>query len=146
MHALLILTTVMPGAGPMEVRSWAGAPGSSSTCLALQARPAHPPSSTRVLVSAAQCHVPQPLHPKRPAHSSMRLALQMDRATGTTLSLDQQGVLMFSIVIITVHLQLGSVIDHWTWMHHASCWGSVGERAGDMGGLRHSHRVVCHVP
>jgi hypothetical protein len=44
------------------------------------------------------------------------------------VGLAQDGILMFSVVIATVHSQLASVIDHWTWMHHASCWGSIGRQ------------------
>jgi phospholipid-transporting ATPase len=55
------------------------------------------------------------------AHST-----EADREAGQSLAVGQDGILMFSIVIITVHAQLAVVIDHWTWMHHASCWGSVG--------------------
>jgi hypothetical protein len=61
---------------------------------------------------------------------------EVDRRSGQTLSLGQNGILMFSIVIITVHTQLGCCIDHWTWMHHASCWGSIGGRAAGGGAGR----------
>ena len=52
--------------------------------------------------------------------------LEVDRASGQSFTLGQNGVLMFSIVVVTVHLQLAMSLDHWTWMHHASIWGSIG--------------------
>ncbi|GBF89503.1 phospholipid-transporting ATPase [Raphidocelis subcapitata] len=48
-----------------------------------------------------------------------------DRADGHTLALEQNGIFMFSIVIVAVNLQLASVLDQWTWAHHASLWGSI---------------------
>jgi hypothetical protein len=65
---------------------------------------------------------------------------EVDRPSGHTTSLGQNGILMFSIVIITVHAQLGCCIDHWTWMHHASCWGSISELGG--GGMERGWRAV----
>lgn len=53
--------------------------------------------------------------------------LEADRGTGVTWGLQQNGVLMFSIVVITVHLQLTVTIDQWTWLHHVSIWGSICE-------------------
>lgn len=78
---------------------------------------------------------------------------QVDRGDGSTLSLGQSGILMFTIVIITVHAQLASVVDQWTWMHHASCWGSVGKEEGEVwcvcsivgiqvGQVHHSARIT----
>jgi hypothetical protein len=49
-----------------------------------------------------------------------------DRAGGQTWSLYQAGLAMFTVVVLTVHLQLALCVDQWTWMHHASMWGSVG--------------------
>ena len=67
-----------------------------------------------------------PIHP--PTHRPTTCALsQVDRHGGHTLGLAQDGILMFSVVIITVHAHLATAIDQWTWMHHAACWGSVGE-------------------
>jgi hypothetical protein len=54
--------------------------------------------------------------------------MRVDRSHGHPRALGQDGVLMFSVVIVTVHAQLASIIDHWTWAHHASCWGSIGEQ------------------
>lgn len=53
-------------------------------------------------------------------------SLESDRATAQSWSLPQNGLLMFTVVIITVHLQLGMVIDQWMWMHHMAIWGSIG--------------------
>ncbi|KAF6253363.1 hypothetical protein COO60DRAFT_1547131 [Scenedesmus sp. NREL 46B-D3] len=52
-------------------------------------------------------------------------SLESDRHAGSAWSLQQSGLLMFTTVVITTHLQLGMVIDQWTWMHHVSIWGSV---------------------
>ena len=57
-------------------------------------------------------------------------AAGVDRASGAAPGLGQGGVLMFTAVIVTVHCQLGAVIDQWTLAHHASCWGSVGAAGG----------------
>lgn len=54
-------------------------------------------------------------------------SLESDRHAGSAWSLQQSGLLMFTTVVITTHLQLGMVIDQWTWMHHVSIWGSVCE-------------------
>jgi phospholipid-transporting ATPase len=56
-------------------------------------------------------------------------SLEADRNSGAVWSLQQNGLLMFTTVVITVHLQLGMVIDQWTWMHHVSIWGSIRECA-----------------
>lgn len=53
--------------------------------------------------------------------------LDSDSAGGHTWSLLRNGLLMFTIVIITVHLQLAMVIDQWIWLHHVAIWGSIGE-------------------
>ena len=39
----------------------------------------------------------------------------------------QVGSILFTVVIVTVHLEIASVIDHWTPFHHASIWCSVCE-------------------
>jgi hypothetical protein len=54
-------------------------------------------------------------------------SLESERNSGAIWSLQQNGLLMFTTVVITVHLQLGMVIDQWTWMHHVSIWGSIRE-------------------
>jgi phospholipid-transporting ATPase len=67
-------------------------------------------------------------------HAALTLSMVMsgadattaDRDNGHTWSLQQNGLLMFTIVIITVHLQLSVVLDQWTWMHHVAIWGSIG--------------------
>jgi hypothetical protein len=69
--------------------------------------------------------LPSPFHP--------RPTPQSDRFNGHTLSLEQNGILMFTIVIITVHAQLGIVLDQWTWMHHAAMWGSIGAHGRGVG-------------
>lgn len=68
-------------------------------------------------------------------HAAMTVAMvlvgsdsqESDRHSGAVWSLQQNGLLMFTTVVITVHLQLGMVIDQWTWMHHLSIWGSIRE-------------------
>jgi hypothetical protein len=57
-------------------------------------------------------------------------SLEVDRKDGHTWTLQQNGILMFSIVVVTVHLQLAVVLDQWMWMHHVAIWGSIGERHG----------------
>lgn len=54
-------------------------------------------------------------------------SLDSDSASGHTWSLLRNGLLMFTIVIITVHLQLAIVIDQWIWLHHLAIWGSIGK-------------------
>ena len=39
----------------------------------------------------------------------------------------QVGSILFTVVIVTVHLEIASVIDHWTIFHHLSIWCSVCE-------------------
>ena len=29
----------------------------------------------------------------------------------------QVGTLLFTVVVLTVHLELASVLEHWTWLH-----------------------------
>lgn len=40
-----------------------------------------------------------------------------DRHSGHTAGQWQTGATLFTAVIITVHLEISSVIDHWTWLH-----------------------------
>jgi phospholipid-transporting ATPase len=73
-------------------------------------------------------------------------SLDSDSRHGHAWSLLRNGLLMFTIVIITVHLQLALVIDQWMWMHHAALWGSIGERrrcvpARGGGAAAHAHRA-----
>lgn len=39
----------------------------------------------------------------------------------------QVGSTLFSVVIITVHLQLASMLTYWTWVHHLCIWGGIGK-------------------
>ena len=39
----------------------------------------------------------------------------------------QVGSTLFTVVVITVHLQLASMLEFWTWVHHLTIWGSIGE-------------------
>lgn len=48
-----------------------------------------------------------------------------DRKSGATYSHWQVGVLLFSCVVVTVHMQLASVIETWTVFHQVSIWGSI---------------------
>lgn len=48
------------------------------------------------------------------------------RLDGNPWTFSQCGVLMYSIVVITVHLQLAVILDQWTWLHHVSIWLSIG--------------------
>lgn len=57
-------------------------------------------------------------------------SLDSDSGAGHAWSLLRNGLLMFTIVIITVHLQLAIVIDQWIWLHHLAIWGSIGAPAG----------------
>eukprot|EP00879_Flechtneria_rotunda_P010836 GHRR01011325.1.p1 GENE.GHRR01011325.1~~GHRR01011325.1.p1 ORF type:complete len:1369 (+),score=416.83 GHRR01011325.1:1346-5452(+) len=52
-------------------------------------------------------------------------SIDSDRKTGRIWSSPQDGVIMFTVVIITVHLQLSMIIDQWMWMHHVAIWGSI---------------------
>lgn len=36
----------------------------------------------------------------------------------------QNGIVMFTVVIITVHSQVAVILDHWNWLHHVAIWGS----------------------
>mmetsp|Transcript_27781 Transcript_27781/g.60882 ORF Transcript_27781/g.60882 Transcript_27781/m.60882 type:complete len:264 (-) Transcript_27781:250-1041(-) len=47
-----------------------------------------------------------------------------DRAGGQAVTMYQAGVLMFSTILVTVHLQLVSIMEQWTWLHHLAIWGS----------------------
>ena len=40
----------------------------------------------------------------------------------------QVGSILFTVVIVTVHLEVASVLDHWTPFHHLAIWLSVRER------------------
>ena len=51
--------------------------------------------------------------------------LYADRHTGRTAGQWQTGATLFTAVIITVHLEISSVIDHWTWLHAFSVTFSV---------------------
>lgn len=51
--------------------------------------------------------------------------LRSDRPTGRVVDLWANGEVMFTTVIITVHLYMATVLDHWTWLHHLAIWGSI---------------------
>ena len=38
----------------------------------------------------------------------------------------QVGTLLFTVVVLTVHLELATVLEHWTWLHHFAICFSVG--------------------
>ena len=40
----------------------------------------------------------------------------------------QVGTLLFTVVVLTVHLELATVLEHWTWLHHFAIWFSAGAR------------------
>ena len=40
----------------------------------------------------------------------------------------QVGSILFTVVIVTVHLEVASVLDHWTPFHHLAIWLSVCKR------------------
>lgn len=46
--------------------------------------------------------------------------------SGNVWSLYQAGVMMYTIVVLTVHGQLVVVEDQWTWLHHCATWMSIG--------------------
>lgn len=48
-----------------------------------------------------------------------------DRHAGRTAGQWQTGATLFTAVVITVHLEISSVIDHWTWLHAVSIIFSV---------------------
>ena len=48
-----------------------------------------------------------------------------DRHSGRTPGQWQAGATLFTAVVITVHLEISSVIDHWTWLHAFSVIFSV---------------------
>lgn len=51
-----------------------------------------------------------------------------DRSSGKTYSHWQTGATLMTAVVVTVHLQIASVITYWTWLHHLAIWGSIGEQ------------------
>ena len=38
----------------------------------------------------------------------------------------QVGSILFTIVVFTVHLEIASVLEYWTWIHHICIWCSAG--------------------
>ena len=40
----------------------------------------------------------------------------------------QVGVVMFSAIIVVVHLEVTSITEQWTWLHHFSIWVSQCKR------------------
>jgi len=53
--------------------------------------------------------------------------LYADRHSGRTAGQWQTGATLFTAVIITVHLEISSLIDHWTWLHAFAVTFSVCE-------------------
>ncbi|GFH12108.1 phospholipid-transporting ATPase [Haematococcus lacustris] len=41
---------------------------------------------------------------------------------GQPFTMWETGVLMFSVVVVTVHFQVAQVEEQWTWLHHLSIW------------------------
>jgi len=37
----------------------------------------------------------------------------------------QVGSILFTVVVVTVHLQVASILEHWTPFHHLAIWFSV---------------------
>ncbi|KAK9829125.1 hypothetical protein WJX72_004020 [[Myrmecia] bisecta] len=52
-------------------------------------------------------------------------AIYADRSSGSVWSHWEVGSTMFTVVVITVHLELASILEHWTWLHHLSIWGGM---------------------
>ncbi|KAK9787844.1 hypothetical protein WJX73_000953 [Symbiochloris irregularis] len=52
-------------------------------------------------------------------------AVHAGRSTGRPYSLWQVGSILFTVVIITVHLQLASMLTYFTWIHHICIWGGI---------------------
>ena len=50
-----------------------------------------------------------------------------DRRSGTTFSHWQTGATLFTAVLLTIHLEITSIIDRWTWLHHLAVEGSICE-------------------
>ncbi len=51
--------------------------------------------------------------------------LHADRATGQPMEMWGAGSAMYTIIIVTVTLQLALTVDYWTWLHHLFFWGSI---------------------
>ncbi|GLC46232.1 hypothetical protein PLESTM_001843200 [Pleodorina starrii] len=62
------------------------------------------------------------------------LAMVLAGASGTAASgiegipygMAEVGAVLFTVVLLTVHLHLAVLEEEWTWMHHAAIWGSLG--------------------
>jgi phospholipid-transporting ATPase len=52
--------------------------------------------------------------------------LAANHGNGNVWTHFETGVLLFSILILTVHLQIGIVFEQWTWVHHLSIYLSIG--------------------
>lgn len=55
-------------------------------------------------------------------------------AQGDTPTMFQTGVLMYTIILITIHCQMLSILEQFTFLHHIAIWGSQGE--SHLGGAR----------
>ena len=38
----------------------------------------------------------------------------------------QVGSILFTVVILTIHLEVASILEYWTWVHHVCIWFSAG--------------------
>ncbi|BDA43574.1 Phospholipid-transporting ATPase 3 [Coccomyxa sp. Obi] len=52
-------------------------------------------------------------------------SIYADRSSGTTFTHWEVGSILFTVVVVTVHLEIASILDHWTPLHHLSIWFSV---------------------
>ncbi|KAG2438842.1 hypothetical protein HXX76_005382 [Chlamydomonas incerta] len=65
--------------------------------------------------------------------SGIILVLCLVGCSGTTASADhgipwsmaEVGVVLFTAIVLTIHLHLSMVEEAWTWIHHLAIWGSV---------------------
>ena len=57
------------------------------------------------------------------------------RKEGGTISMPELGNLTYTIILVTIHVQIALVLEHWTVFHHAAIWGSIG--------TTNDHAIVC---
>ena len=62
--------------------------------------------------------------PPRPSGPRMRGSSMGPYSLSPSLFALQTGVVMFSAVIVIVHLEVASILEQWTWLHHFSIWAS----------------------
>lgn len=53
-------------------------------------------------------------------------SVNIGRSNGQPFTMWETGVTMFSIVLVTVHIQVIQVTEQWTVMHHVAIWLSQG--------------------